>query len=64
MRKRLGYDELQMIDLMLEELIPGGSVEVDESQLDDFELPPPQVEVPQNFLVFTSQSKYDRLVHS
>lgn len=53
-----------MIDLMLEELMPGGSVEVDEPQLDDFELPPPRMEVPQHFLVFTSISKYDRLVHS
>ena len=62
--EQLGDDELQMIDLMLEELMPGGSVEVDEPQLDDFKLPPPRVEVPQHSWVFTSISKYDRLVHS
>ena len=62
--EQLADDELQMIDLMLKELMPGGSVEVDEPPLDDFELPRPRVEVPQDFLIFTSISKYDRLVHS
>ncbi|MDE0842371.1 MAG: hypothetical protein OSA42_09275, partial [Porticoccaceae bacterium] len=62
--ENLSSVEMQLIDLMIEQLIPGGSVVIPAPELCDFQLPPPRVSVPSVFQAFTSVSTYDRLMHS
>ena len=60
----LSAEENAFVEAAVARLVPGGSVELDPPQIDDFDLPASRLNVPENLRDLVSASQYDRLVHA
>lgn len=62
--EELSSEENAFIDAFLSSLMPEGSTAAEEPKVEDFSLPAPKFEIPEQLAHCCSSSPYDRLVHS
>ena len=61
--EHLSAQEDQLVEAMVSVMAPNNT-EIAPPSIDDFDLPPPRLELPEVLTAFVSTTKYDRLVHS
>jgi alkyldihydroxyacetonephosphate synthase len=61
--EQLAEEEVALLDAMVSGLIPDGGVQISPPQMEEFDLRPPRIAVPDLFQNYFSTIPYDLLVH-